>query len=218
MEPFDLAGKPPYDSGVERRCPMPNSATRIVIADDEPLIRIDLRETLESLGYEVVGEAADGKHAVDLARTLRPDIVIMDIKMPEMDGIAALRILTEENIAPVLLLTAYGEGELVQQASDAGAVAYLVKPFRQSDLQPQIEVALARFGELRTLRAELDDVREALTVRKLVERAKGLLMETQGLKEAEAFRRIQKLSMDTRKSMKEVAEAILLAHQATKSS
>ena len=197
---------------------MPNSATRIVIADDEPLIRIDLRETLESMGYEVVGEAADGKHAVDLARTLRPDIVIMDIKMPEMDGIAALRILTEENIAPVLLLTAYGEGELVQQASDAGAVAYLVKPFRQSDLQPQIEVALARFGELRTLRAELDDVREALTVRKLVERAKGLLMETQGLKEAEAFRRIQKLSMDTRKSMKEVAEAILLAHQATKSS
>jgi len=196
---------------------MPNSATRIVIADDEPLIRIDLRETLESLGYEVVGEAADGKHAVDLARNLRPDIVIMDIKMPEMDGIAALRILTEENIAPVLLLTAYGEGELVQQASDAGAVAYLVKPFRQSDLQPQIEVALARFGELRTLRAELDDVREALTVRKLVERAKGLLMETQGLKEAEAFRRIQKLSMDTRKSMKEVAEAILLAHQATKS-
>jgi len=197
---------------------MPNSATRIVIADDEPLIRIDLRETLESLGYEVVGEAADGKHAVDLARTLRPDIVIMDIKMPEMDGIAALRVLTEENIAPVLLLTAYGEGELVQQASDAGAVAYLVKPFRQSDLQPQIEVALARFGELRTLRAELDDVREALSVRKLVERAKGLLMETQGLKEAEAFRRIQKLSMDTRKSMKEVAEAILLAHQATKSS
>ncbi|HEY8284808.1 MAG TPA: response regulator [Chloroflexota bacterium] len=197
---------------------MPNSATRIVIADDEPLIRIDLRETLESLGYEVVGEAADGKHAVELARTFRPDIVIMDIKMPEMDGIAALRILTEENIAPVLLLTAYGEGELVQQASDAGAVAYLVKPFRQSDLQPQIEVALARFGELRTLRAELDDVREALTVRKLVERAKGLLMETQGLKEAEAFRRIQKLSMDTRKSMKEVAEAILLAHQATKSS
>jgi len=197
---------------------MPNSSTRIVIADDEPLIRIDLRETLESLGYEVVGEAADGKHAVDLARTLRPDIVIMDIKMPEMDGIAALRVLTEENIAPVLLLTAYGEGELVQQASDAGAVAYLVKPFRQSDLQPQIEVALARFGELRTLRAELDDVREALSVRKLVERAKGLLMETQGLKEAEAFRRIQKLSMDTRKSMKEVAEAILLAHQATKSS
>ncbi|MGH2387054.1 MAG: ANTAR domain-containing response regulator [Chloroflexota bacterium] len=196
---------------------MPNSATRIVIADDEPLIRIDLRETLESLGYDVVGEAADGKHAVDLARSLRPDIVIMDIKMPEMDGIAALRVLTEENIAPVLLLTAYGEGELVQQASDAGAVAYLVKPFRQSDLQPQIEVALARFSELRTLRAELDDVREALTVRKLVERAKGLLMETQGLKEAEAFRRIQKLSMDTRKSMKEVAEAILLAHQATKS-
>jgi response regulator NasT len=196
---------------------MPNTATRIVIADDEPLIRIDLRENLESLGYDVVGEAADGKHAVELARKLRPDIVIMDIKMPEMDGIAALRVLTEENIAPVLLLTAYGEGELVQQASDAGAVAYMVKPYRQSDLQPHIEVALARFNELRTLRSELVDVREALTVRKLVERAKGLLMETQGLKEAEAFRRIQKLSMDTRKSMKDVAEAILLAHQATKS-
>jgi response regulator NasT len=141
----------------------------------------------------------------------------MDIKMPEMSGIEALRVLTEENVAPVLLLTAYGEGDLVQQASDAGAVAYLVKPYRQSDLQPHIEVALARFGELRTLRTELEDVREALSVRKLVERAKGLLMETQGLKEAEAFRRIQKLSMDTRKSMKEVAEAILLAHQATKS-
>jgi len=196
---------------------MPNSATRIVIADDEPLIRIDLRENLEGLGYEVVGEAADGKHAVELARKLRPDILIMDIKMPEMDGIAALRVLTDENIAPVLLLTAYGEVDLVQQASDAGAVAYLVKPYRQSDLQPAIEVALARFSELRTLRAELQDVREALTVRKLVERAKGLLMETQGLKEAEAFRRIQKLSMDTRKSMKDVAEAILLAHQATKS-
>jgi response regulator NasT len=196
---------------------MPNTATRIVIADDEPFIRIDLRENLESLGYDVVGEAADGKHAVELARKLRPDIVIMDIKMPEMDGIAALRVLTEENIAPVLLLTAYGEGELIQQASDAGAVAYMVKPYRQSDLQPHIEVALARFNELRTLRSELVDVREALTVRKLVERAKGLLMETKGLKEAEAFRRIQKLSMDTRKSMKDVAEAILLAHQATKS-
>jgi AmiR/NasT family two-component response regulator len=203
--------------GERKEVAMPNSATRIVIADDEPLIRIDLRENLESLGYEVVGEAADGKHAVELARTLRPDIVIMDIKMPEMTGIEALRVLTEENVAPVLLLTAYGEGDLVQQASDAGAVAYLVKPYRQSDLQPVIEVALARFSELRTLRTELDDVREALNVRKLVERAKGLLMETQGLKEAEAFRRIQKLSMDTRKSMKDVAEAILLAHQATKS-
>jgi AmiR/NasT family two-component response regulator len=195
---------------------MSNSATRIVIADDEPLIRIDLRENLEELGYEVIGEAADGKHAVELARTLRPDIVIMDIKMPEMDGIAALRVLAEENVAPVLLLTAYSDRELVQQAIDAGAVDYLVKPYRETDLQPSIEMALARFNELRTLRNELQDVREALTVRKLVERAKGLLMETQGLKEAEAFRRIQKLSMDTRKSMKDVAEAILLAHQATK--
>jgi response regulator NasT len=196
---------------------MTNSATRIVIADDEPLIRIDLRENLEGLGYEVIGEAADGKHAVELARKLRPDLVIMDIRMPEMDGIAALRTLTEEAISPVLLLTAYSDRELIQQAVDAGAIDYLVKPYRESDLQPSIELALARFNELRTLRNELQDVREALTVRKLVERAKGLLMETQGLKEAEAFRRIQKLSMDTRKSMKDVAEAILLAHQATKS-
>jgi response regulator NasT len=196
---------------------MTNAAARIVIADDEPLIRIDLRENLEGLGYEVIGEAADGKHAVELARKLRPDLVIMDIRMPEMDGIAALRVLTEENVAPVLLLTAYSDRELIQQAIDAGAIDYLVKPYRESDLQPSIELALARFNELRTLRNELQDVREALTVRKLVERAKGLLMETQGLKEAEAFRRIQKLSMDTRKSMKDVAEAILLAHQATKS-
>jgi len=192
---------------------MPNGTTRIVIADDEPLIRIDLRETLEGLGYEVVGEAADGKHAVEIARTLRPDIVIMDIKMPEMSGIAALRVLTDENIAPVLLLTAYSEGSLIQEARDAGAVAFLVKPYRPSDLQPAIEVALARFSELRTLRTELQDVREALAVRKVVERAKGLLMETHGLKETDAFRRIQKASMDNRKSMKEIAEAILLAHQ-----
>lgn len=196
---------------------MTNSAARIVIADDEPLIRIDLRENLEGLGYEVIGEAADGRHAVELARKLRPDLVIMDIRMPEMDGIAALRVLTEENVAPVLLLTAYSDRELIQQAIDAGAIDYLVKPYRESDLQPSIELALARFNELRTLRNELQDVREALTVRKLVEKAKGLLMESQGLKEAEAFRRIQKLSMDTRKSMKDVAEAILLAHQATRS-
>ena len=196
---------------------MTNSATRIVIPDDEPLIRLDLRENLEGLGYEVIGEAADGKHAVELARKLRPDLVIMDIRMPEMDGIAALRALTEETIAPVLLLTAYSDRELIQQAIDAGAIDYLVKPYRESDLQPSIELALARFNELRTLRNELQDVREALTVRKLVEKAKGLLMESQGLKEAEAFRRIQKLSMDTRKSMKDVAEAILLAHQATRS-
>ena len=166
----------------------------------------------------MVGEAADGKHAVDLARTLRPDIVIMDIKMPEMDGIAALRILTEENIAPVLLLTAYGEGELVQQASDAGAVAYLVKPFRQSDLQPQIEVALARFGELRTLRSRTGRCPGGSYRAEAGRTRQGPAHGNPGPQGGRGIPAHPKLSMDTRKSMKEVAEAILLAHQATKSS
>lgn len=187
--------------------------TRIIIADDESLIRMDLREMLTNLGYLVVGEVGDGRSAVNLARELRPDIVIMDIKMPDMDGIEAARILTEERIAPVLLLSAYSQQELVQRAREAGVAGYLVKPFRESDLAPAIEVALARFSEFRTLEREVGDLKEALETRKLVERAKGILMDTQGLSEAEAFRRIQKMSMDNRKPMKAVAEAIILAHQ-----
>ena len=186
---------------------------RVVIADDESIIRLDLGEMLASLGYEVVGEASDGAVAVDLAQKLRPDVVIMDIKMPGVDGIAAARELTRARIAPVLLLTAYSEGQLVERAKEAGVVAYLVKPFREAELLPAIEIALSRFAEYQTLEKELGSLKDALETRKVVEQAKGILMESQGLKESEAFHRIRKASMDTRKSMREIAEAIILAHR-----
>ncbi len=189
---------------------------RVIVADDESIVRMDLREMLDSLGYLVVGEAGDGESAVHLSRELRPDIVIMDIKMPGMDGIDAGKILTEERIAPVLLLTAYSQQDLVDRAKDAGVMAYIVKPFHEADLAPAIEVALRRWKEFRTLEQEVEDLKEALETRKLVDRAKGILMDTQGLSEADAFRRIQKTSMDQRKPMKEVAEAIVLAHEAGK--
>jgi len=187
--------------------------TRVIIAEDESIVRMDLREMLANLGYLIVGEVGDGRSAVNLARELRPDIVIMDIKMPDLDGIEAAKTLTEERIAPVLLLTAYSQQDLVERAKEAGVVGYIVKPFRESDLAPAIEVALARFKEFQALEREVEDLKEALETRKLVDRAKGLLMDTQGLSEAEAFRRIQKMSMDTRRPMKEIAEAIILAHQ-----
>jgi two-component system, response regulator PdtaR len=188
--------------------------TRVIIADDESIIRMDLREMLTNLGYLVVGEVGDGQSAVNLSRELRPDIVIMDIKMPDMDGIEAASILTRERIAPVLLLTAFSQKELVDRATEAGVAGYIVKPFRESDLGPAIEVALARFTEFRTLEQEVGNLQEALETRKVVDRAKGILMDSQGLKEAEAFRKIQKMSMNTRRPMKDVAEAIILAHQA----
>jgi AmiR/NasT family two-component response regulator len=188
--------------------------TRVIIADDESLIRMDLREMLLNLGYLVVGEVGDGRSAVNLARELKPDVVIMDIKMPDMDGIEAAKILTEEHVAPVILLTAYSQKDLVERAKEAGVVGYMVKPFRESDLVPAIEVALARFKEFEALHKEVNDLQVALETRKLVDRAKGILMDSQGLSEAEAFRKIQKMSMNTRKPMKEVAEAIILAHQA----
>ena len=190
--------------------------TRVIIADDESIIRMDLREMLSNLGYLVIGEVGDGRSAVNLARELRPDLVIMDIKMPDMDGIDAAQILTEEKIAPVLLLTAYSQRELVSRAKEAGVAGYVVKPFRESDLAPAIEVALARFVEFEALEKEVGDLQQALETRKFVDRAKGILMDTQGLTEAEAFRKIQKMSMNTRKPMKEVAEAIILAHEAGK--
>jgi response regulator NasT len=179
---------------------------------------MDLREMLTNLGYLVVGEVGDGRSAINLARELRPDIVIMDIKFEgeEFDGIDAARLLTEERISPVLLLTAYSQRELVMRAREAGVVGYLVKPFREADLVPAIEVALARFAEFRAVEEQVGDLEEALETRKFVDRAKGILMDTQGLAEAEAFRRIQKMSMNTRKPMKEVAEAIILAHQTQK--
>jgi AmiR/NasT family two-component response regulator len=187
--------------------------TRIVIADDESVIRMDLREMLINLGYLVVGEAGDGQSAVNLARELKPELVIMDIKMPNMDGIAAAKALTEERVAPVLLLTAFSQQDLVERAKEAGVVAYIVKPFREQELVPAIEVALERFREYRALQKEVADLQDAFETRKLVDRAKGMLMDTQGLTEAEAFRKIQKMSMNSRKSMKEIAEAIILTHQ-----
>lgn len=190
------------------------TAARIVLAEDEVISRMDLREMLQNLGYQVVGEAGDGVNAVNLSRELKPDLVIMDIKMPEMDGIAAAGMLQSESVAPVLLLTAYSDKDFIERAIDAGVMAYLVKPFAEGQLKPAIDVALERWREIRSIRQDLEQTKETLETRKLVERAKGVLMDTQGVKEAEAFRRIQRLSMNARKSMRDVAEAILLAHQA----
>jgi response regulator NasT len=189
---------------------------RLVIADDESIIRMNLKETQVGLGYLVIGEAGDGVSVINLARELRPDLVVMDIKMPKLDGIAAAKVLTEERIAPVLLLTAYSDRELVDRAREAGVVNYVVKPFRDAELLPAIEIALARYAEFREMDKQIDDLKESLETRKLVDRAKGILMDTQGLKEQEAFRKIQQLSMNSRKSMREVAQAILLTAQIEK--
>jgi response regulator NasT len=179
------------------------------------MICMDLREMLTNQGYLVVGDTGDGRSAVNLARELRPDIVLMDIKMPDMDGIEAASILTREHIAPVVLLTAFSQRELVERAKEAGVVGYLVKPIQEADLAPAIEIALARFKEFRALGQEVDSLQDQLDTRKLVDRAKGILMDTQGLTEAAAFRRIQRMSMNTRKSMKEIAQAIVLTHEAS---
>jgi len=186
---------------------------RVIIAEDEALIRLDLKEMLEEEGYSVVAEVGDGQQAVDQATALRPDLVILDIQMPVLDGLSAAEQIASSRVAPVIVLTAFSQRELVERARDAGAMAYLVKPFSKNDLVPAIEVARARFAELAALDGEVRTLEERLEARKVVERAKGLLMDSQGLKEAEAFRKIQKLSMNTRKSMREVAEAILLAHE-----
>lgn len=186
---------------------------RILIADDEPLIRMNLGETLKDLGYLVVAEVGDGLSAVNMARQLRPDLALLDVKMPRMDGIAAARVLHAESLAPVLLLTAYSSRELVVQAREVGVMGYLVKPIRETDLMPIIEVVRARWDERCSRQRELFDLRERLETRKVLERAKGYLMDSQGLREAEAFRKIQQLAMNSRKTMKEVAQAILLAQQ-----
>lgn len=187
--------------------------TRLLIADDEPLIRMNLRETLVDQGYLVVGETGDGQSAVNLTRQLRPDLVLLDVKMPNMDGIAAAKQITADALAPVLLLTAYSSRDLVDQARDAGVLGYLVKPVRDAELMPLIEVTLARWGEQQSRRRELTQLTDRLETRKLVDRAKGYLMDHQGLSESEAFRRIQQLAMNSRKTMREVAQAILLAQQ-----
>ncbi len=190
------------------------SKTRVIIADDESIIRMDLKEMLTALDYLVVGEAGDGKSAVNLARELRPDIVIMDIKMPDMDGIQAAEILTAEKIAPVILLTAFKQRDLVERAAEVGVVGYLTKPFREGDIAPAIEIALARFAEFREMETEVANLKEALETRKIVDRAKGILMQREGINEQEAFRKIQKMSMNTRKPMKEIAEALILTYEA----
>jgi response regulator NasT len=182
---------------------------RVLIAEDEALIRLDLREMLEEEGFEVVGEAADGERAVALATELKPDLVICDVKMPKMDGIAAAAQITEARIAPVVMLTAFSQRDLIERARDAGAMAYLVKPFQKRDLLPAIEMASSRFAEIRALEAEVTGLRERLEARKLIERAKGVLMTRHGLSEPEAFRWIQRAAMDNRTSMRAVAELVL---------
>jgi two-component system, response regulator PdtaR len=182
---------------------------RVLIAEDEALIRLDLREMLEEEGFDVVGEAADGEQAVALARQLNPDLVICDVKMPKMDGIAAAAQITEARIAPVVMLTAFSQRDLIERARDAGAMAYLVKPFQKRDLLPAIEMATSRFAEIRALESEVTGLRERLEARKLIERAKGALMTKHALSEPEAFRWIQRAAMDNRTSMRAVAELVL---------
>jgi len=188
---------------------------RIIIADDEALIRQDLREMLTNLGYLVVGDVGDGRSAVNQARELKPDLLIMDIRTPDMDGIEAARILTEEGIAPVLLLSAYSQRDLVERAASAGVSGYVIKPFDESNLLPAIEVVLARFNEYQEISKEAARLEERLETRVVVDRAKGILMYHRGMSEQEAFRNIQRISMNSRKSMREVADAIILAHQMT---
>jgi response regulator NasT len=186
---------------------------RVLVADDESIIRLDLRETLRKMGHEVIGEAGDGRRAVELSRQLKPDLVILDIKMPEMDGIDAAKVISTEKIAPVVLVTAYSQIDLVQRAQDAGVFGYVVKPFKESDLLPAVAIAIARFREYVEISNQAASLQEALDARKLVERAKGLLMQKHSLTEQEAFRRIQVQSMNTRRSMKEIAEAIIIASE-----
>lgn len=182
---------------------------RVVIAEDEALIRLDLAEMLREEGYEVVGEAGDGQEAVDLVESLRPDLVIMDVKMPRRDGIDAAAEIATKRIAPIVILTAFSQRDLVEKARDAGAMAYLVKPFSISDLIPAIEVALSRFAEITELEREVADLGERLETRKLVERAKGLLQAKHAMTEPEAFTWMQRAAMDRRTSMKRVAEVVL---------
>jgi two-component system, response regulator PdtaR len=183
----------------------------VVIAEDEALIRLDLKEMLEEDGYVVAGEVSDGDAAVELTERVRPDLVIMDIKMPGLDGISAAERIASQHLAPVLILTAFSQRDLVLRASDAGAMAFLVKPFTKADLVPAIEVAVARYQEISALAAEVGNLRERLEVRKLLDRAKGLLQSERGITEAAAFRWIQKTSMDRRMTMRAVAEEIIAA-------
>ena len=185
------------------------TSRRAIVVEDEALIRMDIVETLQEGGYTVVGEGANGEEGIALAREHRPDVVVMDVKMPVMDGITAAEAIAKERMAPVVLLTAFSQTELVERARDAGAMAYVVKPFTPADLIPAVEIARSRFIEVRQLEAEIADITERMETRKKVERAKGLLMENMQLNEPESFRWIQKTSMDRRLTMREVAEAVI---------
>lgn len=185
------------------------SGTRVVIAEDEALIRLDLAEMLAEEGCTVVGQAGDGEQAVLLAKELRPDLVVMDVKMPKLDGISAAAQIAEQRIAPVVILTAFSQRELVERARDAGAMAYVVKPFGKADLMPAVEMAKSRFAELRLLESEVADLKDRLEARKLVDRAKSELQRSLGISEPDAFRWIQKTAMDLRLSMREVAEGVV---------
>lgn len=186
---------------------------RILLADDEALIRLDLREMLTEAGHEIVGEAANGQEAVQLAQELHPDIVIMDVKMPVMDGLTAAQQITEAEIAPVLLLTAYSQQDIVARATEAGVIAYLVKPVREQQLFPAIKVAVSRFRAWQELGRELDELKESLATRKLVDRAKGILMTAHKMTEQEAYRKMQQFSMAKRISLKKLAEEIIAADE-----
>nr|WP_201736508.1 response regulator [Bifidobacterium xylocopae] len=185
----------------------------VVVAEDEALIRLDTVEALEDAGYEVVGQAASGQEAVDLTRELKPDVVVMDVKMPGKDGIEAATEIGQENLAPVVMLTAFSQQSLVEKAADAGAMAYVVKPFAPEKLLPAIEVAISRYDQINALKDEVSDMKARFEARKRVDRAKGLLMENMGLTESEAFRWIQKTSMDRRLTMQEVADAVIAQMQ-----
>jgi response regulator NasT len=182
---------------------------RVVIAEDEALIRLDLKEMLEEEGFEVVGEAGDGETAVSLTQQTKPDLVILDVKMPEMDGITAAEQIARDRIAPVVMLTAFSQRDLVERAREAGAMAYLVKPFSKSDLLPAIEIALSRYAQIAALESEVSDLQERLATRKIIDRAKGVLQTEHGMTEPAAFRWIQKVSMDGRRSMREVAQGVV---------
>ena len=187
---------------------------RVLVAEDEALIRLDLKEMLEEEGYDVVGEAANGEEAVRLAEELKPDLVILDVKMPVLDGISAAERIVATRVAPVVMLTAFSQRELVERAVDAGAMAYLVKPFAKSDLRPTIEVAVSRHAQLTALEKEVTDLTDRLETRKVVDRAKGRLQSEHGMSEPDAFRWIQKTSMDRRTSMRAVAEGVLEGNEA----
>ena len=206
--PLPVDGSPDGASG--------GGGLRIVVAEAEALIRLDLAEMLEELGYDVVGQASDGEQAVALVNEHKPDVVIMDVKMPVLDGLSAAEQIGKERIAPVIMLTAFSQKELVERARDAGVMAYIVKPFTQADLAPAVDIATSRWAEVKALESEIADLGERLETRKAVDRAKGILMSRLKLSEADAFRWIQKTAMDRRLGMREVAEAVIAQMPASK--